>query len=166
MTTIVPGTVTLREAQEKDRDEIMQIFSHYATTGFAAYPDGPVPPQMYPLLREGARSFCIMEHGTGIIGFGILKPFFPFPAFRQTGMITYFISPEYTGQGLGRQMLEHLTQDAHNAGITTLLANISSKNEGSIRFHERNGFTHAGLLHAVGVKFGEPFDIVWMEKKI
>ncbi|MFA4825056.1 MAG: N-acetyltransferase family protein [Methanoregula sp.] len=166
MNPIMTGTVTLREAKDNDRNEILDIFNHYATTGFAAYPDGPVPPQIFPLLREGAISFCVMECENEIIGFGILKSFFPFPAFRHTGMITYFIHPEYTGQGLGRQMLDRLTQDAHTAGITTLLANISSKNEGSIRFHERNGFAHAGRLHAVGEKFGELFDLVWMEKKI
>lgn len=81
-------------------------------------------------------------------------------------MVTYFIRPEYTGQGFGKKMLDRLTQDARIAGITTLLANISSKNEGSIRFHEHNGFAHAGQLHAVGEKFGIPFDVVWMEKKI
>ena len=166
MNPIMTGTVTVREAKDKDRDEILDIFNHYATTGFAAYPDGPVPPKVFHLLCKGALSFCVMEYDTRIIGFGMLKSFFPFPAFRHTGMITYFIHPEYTGQGLGRQMLHRLTEDARTAGITTLLANISSKNDGSIRFHEQNGFTHAGQLHAVGEKFGELFDIVWMEKKI
>lgn len=160
------GTVTLREVQDKDSSEILQIFDHYATTGFAAYPDGPVPPQIFPLLRQGSLSFCVMEGESGIIGFGMLKSFFPFPVFRHTGMITYFIHPEFTGQGLGKKMLDRLTEDARTAGITTLLANISSKNEGSIRFHEQNGFSHAGRLHAVGEKFGELFDLVWMEKKI
>jgi len=156
----------LREVQDKDREKILQIFNHYATTGFAAYPEGPVSLQMFPLLREGAHSFCVVEGETGIAGFGILKSFFPFPAFRHTGMVTYFVHPAYTGQGLGKKMLDRLTQDARTAGISTLLANISSKNEGSIRFHEKNGFTHAGRLHGVGIKFGELFDIIWMEKKI
>lgn len=160
------GTVTLREWQDEDREEILQIFNHYAATGFAAYPDGPVPLQFFSLLHEGALSFCVMESDTGIIGFGMLKSFFPFPAFRYAGMVTYFIHPEFTGKGLGKQMMLRLTQDARTAGITTLLVNISSKNEGSIRFHEQNGFTHAGRLHGVGEKFGELFDIVWMEKKI
>jgi phosphinothricin acetyltransferase len=158
--------VTIREAQDTDRNEILGIFNHYATTGFAAYPDGPVPPQGFHLLSTGALSFCVMEYETRIIGFGMLKSFFPFPAFRHTGMMTYFIHPEYTSQSLGRQMLNRLTEDARTAGITTILANISSKNDGSVRFHEQNGFTHAGQFHAVGEKFGELFDIIWMEKKI
>ena len=156
----------IRTMDERDSGAVMQIFNHYAATGFAAYPEGPVPVQFFPHLREWAISAIVLDEGIGIAGFGLLKPFFPFPAFKKTGMLTYFIAPEFTGKGFGTQILDRLVKDAHNHGITTLLANISSKNTGSIRFHEKHGFTVAGTLAGVGEKFGETFDVVWMERKI
>lgn len=158
--------VHIREMQESDRDAIMQIFNHYAETSFAAYPDGPLPPQFFPHLKEGAVSAIVLEDDGGIAGFGLLKPFFPFPAFRKTGMVTYFVSPENTGKGLGTQIFGKLLEDAKKNGMKTLLVNISSKNKGSIRFHARNGFTVAGTLAGVGEKFGEPFDVVWMQRPV
>lgn len=156
----------IREMQENDRDAVMRIFNHYAQTGFAAYPEGPLPLQFFPHLKEGAISAVVIEDADGIAGFGLLKPFFPFPAFKKTGMVTYFVSPEYTGKGLGTHIFGKLLEDAKKNGMKTLLANISSKNEGSIRFHANKGFTVAGTLADVGEKFGEPFDVVWMQRPV
>ena len=48
--------------------------------------------------------------------------------------------------------------------IDTLLADISSLNEPSIKFHEKLGFSHCGSFKRVGRKFGKDFDVVWMQK--
>jgi L-amino acid N-acyltransferase len=157
------GDIRIRDMQESDRDAVMRIFNHYAVTGFAAYPDGPLPPQFFVPLREGALSAVVIEGDGSVAGFGLLKPFLPFPAFKRTGMVTYFITPEFTGRGLGTRLLGHLREDARKHGLTTLVANLSSKNEASIRFHEKHGFTMAGRLTGVGEKFGEPFDMLWMQ---
>ena len=131
----------IREMRKSDRDAVMRIFNHYATTSFAAYPDGPLPLQFFELLREGAFSAIVLEGDGSVIGFGLLKPFLPFPAFRKTGMLTYFIGPDAVGNGLGSRLLERLSEDARKMGMTTLVANMSSKNEASIRFHKHHGFS-------------------------
>ena len=156
----------IREMQESDRDVVMRIFNHYAQTSFAAYPEGPLPVQFFPHLKEGAISAIVLEGEGGIAGFGLLKPFLPFAAFKKTGMLTYFIAPEFTGRGLGTRMLGRLIEDAKRSGQTILVANIASRNEASIRFHAKQGFTVAGSLTGVGEKFGEPFDVVWMQRAI
>jgi phosphinothricin acetyltransferase len=50
--------------------------------------------------------------------------------------------------------------------ITSLLANISSRNRQSLEFHLRNGFRECGRFLKVGHKFGEAFDVVWMQKQL
>ncbi len=156
----------IREMQENDRDAVMRIFNHYAAASFAAYPDGPLPPQFFGPLREGSVSALVLEDDGGISGFGLLKPFLPFPVFRKTGMLTYFIAPEATGKGVGRRLLERLNGDAKKMGMTMLVANMSSKNEASIRFHLHHGFAEAGNLAGVGEKFGEPFGVLWMQRAV
>jgi len=156
----------IREMQESDRDAVMRIFNHYAATSFAAYPDGPLPLQFFVPLREGALSAIVLEDDGGIAGFGLLKPFLPFPAFRTTGMLTYFLAPEGTGKGFGSRLLERLTEDAKKKGMTMLVANMSSKNEASIGFHKRYGFSEAGNLAGVGEKFGQTFGVLWMQRAV
>ncbi|MBP1927475.1 phosphinothricin acetyltransferase [Methanolinea mesophila] len=163
-----PGTeaITLRAAIDADKEPVMQIFNHYATASFAAYPDGPVPERMFDLLQGEALALIVAESGGTVIGFGMLKPFMPFTAFRSAATASYFIGPGHTRVGVGTMILERLEHTAKDAGVTTLLVHISSKNEASIRFHQRNGFAEVGRLHSVGRKFGESFDIVWMQKDI
>lgn len=158
--------INLREMQESDRDAVMRIFDHYAVTSFAAYPKGPLPLQFFGLLREGTISAIVADGDGGIAGFGLLKHFLPFPAFRKTGTLTYFLAPESVGKGIGSRLLERLAEDAKENGMTMLVANMSSRNEASIRFHKRHGFIDAGNLAGVGEKFGEPFGVVWMQRAV
>jgi L-amino acid N-acyltransferase len=160
------GETRIRDMRESDRDAVMRIFNHYAETGFAAYPEGPLPPRFFALLREGALAAVVLEGESGVAGFGLLKPFLPFPAFRKTGMLTYFIAPGAVRGGLGTRLLGRLREDAKKYGLTTLVVNLSSKNEASIRFHAKKGFTVAGNLAGVGEKFGESFDVIWMQRPV
>jgi phosphinothricin acetyltransferase len=48
--------------------------------------------------------------------------------------------------------------------MKSLLANVSSRNEASLNFHLKNGFVECGRFKDVGTKFGEYFDVVWLQK--
>jgi L-amino acid N-acyltransferase YncA len=87
-------------------------------------------------------------------------------AFTHTAEITYFIRPTCTGIGIGGAILSYLEMKGRKIGISCVLAQISSLNEGSIRFHQKNGFTQCGKFVNVGKKNGKFFDTVWMQKNI
>ncbi len=88
------------------------------------------------------------------------------PTFQHTAEVTYFISPEMTGKGLGSKILSFLETEGKKQGISCILANISSLNEGSIRFHKKHGFVECGRFRNVVKKKGILFDTVWMQKNI
>jgi phosphinothricin acetyltransferase len=50
--------------------------------------------------------------------------------------------------------------------MKALVANRSSKNEAGIHFPKRHEFEEAGNLAGVGEKFGNPFDILWMQRAV
>jgi phosphinothricin acetyltransferase len=158
--------IIVREVRDSDRDSIIAIFNYYAQTSYAAYPEMPVNGQFFGFLRQGTLAFFVIEHHARVIGFGLIKPVLPFPAFMTTGMLTYFIQPEFTGKGFGNRLFERLMTEAGKLGMTSLVANMASKNTASIRFHTRHGFTEVGRLHNAGTKFGEAFDVIWMQKEL
>jgi phosphinothricin acetyltransferase len=47
-----------------------------------------------------------------------------------------------------------------------MIAGIDGDNTGSIRLHERLGFTHAGRLREVGYKFDRWLDLVFLQRLI
>jgi phosphinothricin acetyltransferase len=158
--------VEIRPVLDTNREAVIAIFNHYASTGYAAYPDQPVTGHFYEYLREGNFSFYVLDAPSGVVGFGLTKPFLPFPVFSKCCMLTYFILPEYTNRGLGTRLLNRLTNDAKKLGLVMMVANMASKNEASVRFHLKNGFEESGRLRNEGTKFSETFDVIWMQKEI
>jgi len=157
---------TVRQARDVDCRVVLSIFNHYVVNGFAAYAEKPVREKYFTDLLASSHAFYVVDSPDGVIGFGFIKQFLPFPAFGATGEMSYFIMPEYMNQGFGSQLLYHLIRGARGKGITMVVAHMASWNEEAIRFHKKHGFYEAGRLKKVGKKFGESFDILLMQKAI
>ncbi len=161
--------ITFSPITDAEREEVVDLFNHYIGHSFAAYPEQKVPYEFFAFLQVSCKNFpsvvAKLRDGT-FAGFGLLRAHSPVPAFSQTAEITYFIRPDLTGKGLGSMMLARLEDEGKRQGITTILASISSLNEGSIRFHAAHGFSECGRFRNVGRKKGIVFDTVWMQKFI
>lgn len=163
-------TISFEAMTMEHGKDVMDIFNYYIENSFAAYMEQKLPYEFFEKIIEmskGYPSYIIKDDNTQkVVGFCYLRAYYLMTVFRQTAELSYFISREETGKGIGKKALAKLEQEASNMGIKHLLASISSKNEQSIMFHRNNGFNECGRLHNVGVKKGEPFDVVWMEKDI
>ena len=157
---------SFEEMAKEHRTGVIDVFNWYVTNSFAAYPADPVDYEFYDRflsVAQGYPAVVIKDDAGTIVGFALLHPYEGGSTFRRAAEITYFILPEHTGKGLGTRVLERFKPAAREQGIDTLLANISSRNEGSQRFHRKNGFEECGRFRRVGKKFGVDFDVVWMQ---
>jgi phosphinothricin acetyltransferase len=160
---------TFSPIADTDREPVIDLFNYYTGHSFAAYPEQKVPYGFFTLFPEACHTYpsVAAKSQDGILaGFGLLRAHNPMPAFRHAAEITCFIRPDLTGKGLGSEMPARLEKKGKDQGITTILASISSQNEGSIRFHAGHGFTECGRFKKVGRKKGIIFDTVWMQKFI
>jgi phosphinothricin acetyltransferase len=151
----------------EDREAVIDTFNYYIENSFAAYPEDKVPYEFFNFFLQvisGYPNAIVKDENKHFLGFCMLRPHAPMPAFAGTAEISYFIRPEYTGKGIGAMMLEYLLSGAREKGLHCILASISSLNEGSIRFHSQHGFSECGRFREVGKKKGKFFDTVWMQK--
>ena len=152
-----------------DKKEIIDIFNHYVENSFAAYPEDKVPYEFFSHIQNMAEGypFLVAKDGEGrVLGFALLRPHNPMPAFSRTADIAYFIAPGHTGQGIGWAMQVRLLNEARERGITSIMASISSLNSKSLNFHKKQGFQECGRFQKVGRKWGQDFDEIWMQKMI
>lgn len=156
--------------EEKHGPGVMAVFNYYVENGFAAYPEQRLPEEFFGRFLEMTRgypAYAMKKRDTGAVaGFCFLRPYHPFPTFRATAEITYFIAKEEVGKGIGAAALELLEGGAKKMGIRVILADISSLNQESISFHRKHGFSECGRFRRVGRKHGRDFDVVWMQKEI
>lgn len=153
----------------EDREPIIDIFNFYVENSFAAYPESKLSYQAFDIFLQMSKDLptaAIKDQNGKMLGFGMLKTFNPMPAFSHTAEVTYFIAAEHTGKGIGKILLEFLEKKGRENGITTILANISSLNSGSIKFHKNNGFIECGCFKKIGKKNGKLFDAIWMQKMV
>jgi L-amino acid N-acyltransferase YncA len=158
----------VRPARDDDLPRIREIFNVYVRESFAAYPEHEVDRDFFQMLHRDRVSspIYVVDCAGDIAGFGMIRPYLPFPSFRTAAQVSYFICPGYTRKGLGTLLLERLIRHARAQGVHTLLANISSRNDVSLQFHAKHGFIECGRLKGIGEKFGEHFDVVWMQKEV
>jgi len=160
---------SFEEMTEQHRTAVIGIFNYYIANSFAAYPEEPVGDDFYDHFLAAARGYpavVVKDDVETIVGFAFLHPYRPGRTFRRAAEITYFILPEHTGKGIGTTVLKRFKLAAKEQGIDTLLANISSRNDGSLRFHRKNGFEECGRFRRIGRKFGQDFDVVWMQLEV
>ena len=148
---------------------IITIFNHYIQTTFSAYFEDPLPEAFFGRLVEIIKdhpAFVVKTDEGQLVGFAFIRAYNAATSFRHTADLTYFNHPDHTRKGIGTLMLEKLIEDAKSRGIQNVIASIASKNEGSINFHKKHGFEEKGRLTNVGKKFGQYFDVIYMQRSI
>jgi phosphinothricin acetyltransferase len=156
----------LRPTIAGDGEQIIDIFNYYVENSFSAYPEQKPGFDVLLNMCQGYPTVVARDQENQIIGFGMLRPYSPFPTFSQTAEITYFLKPGFTGKGIGRTILEYLISKGREKGISSVLASISSLNEGSINFHVKNGFSECGRFRDIGRKRGKTFDVVYFQRML
>jgi L-amino acid N-acyltransferase YncA len=162
-------TYRLEPMGETHRHAVIDIYNHYVRESFAAYQELPAGYEAYDRFLELARGYpavVALTEANEPAGFAFLRPWHHAATLRRTAEITYFLHPRHVRRGLGGILLAHLIEAARPMGIDRLLASISSRNPESLGFHRTHGFTECGRFPAVGRKFGEDFDVVWMTRPI
>lgn len=86
-----------------------------------------------------------------------------FDGYRHTVEHSVYVRTDQRGAGLGRRLLEALIDRARDAGVHVMVAAIEAGNTGSVRLHEKLGFTHVGTLTQVGAKFGTWLDLTFLQ---
>jgi phosphinothricin acetyltransferase len=160
---------TIEPVRKEDGKAIIDIFNHYVENSFAAYPESQVPYEFFDLFLDTAKSYPFLvarDDEENVLGFALLRPHESMPAFSRTAEITCFIAPQFTRRGIGKAMQERLLAEARERGINNILAGISSLNSASLAFHRKRGFQECGCFQRIGLKWGQDFDVVWMQKMI
>lgn len=98
--------------------------------------------------------------GEKILGFAVVSPFRNRPAYFTTVENSVYVHRGARGRGVGEFLLRTLMNQAAEQGFHSLIARIVGENSGSIRLHEKCGFTLVGTEIEVGRKHGRWLDVV------
>ena len=159
----------IRPSRDQDIAAITAIYAHHVLHGTGTFETEPPTDADMAARRADVLSknlpYLVAEKDGEILGFAYCNWFKPRPAYRFSAEDSIYLAENARGQGLGTKLLAALCEATESVGVRKLIAVIGdSANAGSIGVHQRQGFSHVGVLKDCGWKFGQWRDVVLMEK--
>jgi len=165
--------VTIRLAKVSDVAAITDIFNHaIANTTASFYREPRTVEQRTEWLGNRPIRYQVLvaespeSSSDPIVGWAAMDPWSEKHGYRITTEISYYVDPNYHGQGIGSQLIERLIESARRQGFKNLLAKICENNLVSLQVAQRFDFECVGTLRQIGEKFGTCFDVHYYQLQL
>jgi len=155
----------LRRAAARDVEAILAIWNPLIRdTAVTVTTEEKTAEGLAAKIATRGTAFIVARDAGRVLGFATFGPFRIGPGYRHTAEHTVILAEGARRGGTGRALMAQLEDVARARGIHTLIGAVSGENAGAIAFHEAIGFTRAGVLPAVGHKFGRWMDLLLFHK--
>ena len=166
----------IREATIEDAEAILEIYSHYVENTAISFEY--VTPTIEEFRNRISTTlekypYVVAVENEAIVGYAYAGVFKARKAYDHCVETTVYVKKECKKQGIGKFLYEQLQKELLDKGYVNLYACIAVcdkedkyLNNNSWQFHEHMGFELVGRFHSCGRKFGNTYDMIWMEKII
>lgn len=159
--------IELRSYQKQDAQAIVAIINYNILNSTALYDYHPRTLEQQQTIFEDKlkKGFPVIvaTMDNRIVGFGYYSEFRFRDAYRFTVEHSVYVSNDYHGKGIGKQLLSELISLAKKQKLHTMVAVIDSENQSSVAFHEQFGFATVGIIKESGYKFNRWLHSVIMQ---
>lgn len=164
----------LRDATLNDAEDILKIYDYYVqnTAVTFEYETPTVDDFKKRMLKimQNYPYFVVSENGR-VIGYAYADVFGERAAYKHSSEAAIYIDKDFRKCGVGKMLYAKLEHVLKEMGVYNLYAcvaypqnNDKYLTSNSADFHEHIGFNKVGNFHKCGYKFGNWYDIVFMEK--
>ena len=163
--------IKIRDVVPEDAERIQEIYLPYVADTVISFeitvPGKSEMKKRIQKLLANAFPYIVAENETGtVVGYAYADKFGEREAYRYSFIVSIYLDMEVQSKRIGQKLYDELEKRMKKMGIVQVLSAITGKNEKSLKFHEKNGFTKIGHFPNVGYKMGEWHDIIWMNKTI
>jgi phosphinothricin acetyltransferase len=164
-------SVTIRPASIDDLPYLAEIYNYYVVNTVITFDLEPVTMEerrgwFRQFAPTGPYRLLVAENAGKVVGYAGSFQFRTRKAYDSTVETTVYCAPEAVGRGVGSALYTALFEALRDEDLHVAIAAIAVPNPPSIAFHERFGFTLAGLLQDIGRKFDRYWDVAWYEKRL
>ena len=148
---------TIRPYKTEDLQAIVEIINFNILNSTALYDYHPrTLEQQLAIFEDKLKKgfpIIVATMDNRIVGFGYYSEFRFREAYRFTVEHSLYVSNDYYGKGIGKQLFSELISLAKKQKLHTMVAVIDSENQSSVVFHEQFGFATVGIIKETGYKF-------------
>jgi L-amino acid N-acyltransferase YncA len=156
--------VRIRPAGGEDLAAVAAIYNAGIAERLATFETRPRQPQeLADWLTDGG-PFLVADQDRAVAGWARVSAYSDRCVYEGIGEHAVYVHPDARGAGVGRALLEALSEASEQAGLYKLTGRIFSDNAPSLAAHRAAGFHEVGVQRRHGRLDGEWKDCVLVEK--
>ncbi len=165
------SAIAIRTARLDDLPRLTEIYNHYIINTPITFDIDPVTvaerhPWFEQFSEAGRHRLFVAEEANVVLGYAGSHQFRVKKAYDTTVETSIYCAHEATGRGIGSALYTALFEALRAEDIHMIMAGITMPNAASAALHDRFGFAPVGIMHAVGYKFSQYWDVAWYEKRV
>jgi len=168
--------ISIRTASVDDAKELLEIYSPYVEkTAITFEYDVPDLQEFTDRISKTLQKYpyIVAEQEGEILGYAYAGAFKGRAAYDWAVEMTIYLKENRRKTGLGKRLYQVMEQICKAQNIISLYACIGCPEiedqhltMNSVQFHSHMGYRIVGEFHKCGYKFGQWYNMVWMEKII
>ena len=159
----------IRIATEKDIPAILAIYGPYVEDTTVSF-EYTVPTEDAFLERfrtiTAQFPWLVWEEEGRVLGYAYGSPPYARAAYGWCAEPSVYLAPQAHRKGIGTALYAALEMILALQGYHVLYALVTSENEVSMAFHEKNGYAVRAVFPACAYKFGRVLGVTWLEKRL
>lgn len=166
--------ITIRPCTPDDAEALVNIYAPYVLeTAITFEYDVPSVDEFRNRIVDTLKDYpyVVAELDGKIVGYAYAGTFKPRCAYAHCVELSIYVDKAAHHMGIGTTLYSELENMLRDRGIINLNACIAWIDEPNSHlthqspdFHERMGYKTVAHFHRCGYKFGEWYDMIWMEK--
>ena len=152
----------IRNVRTSDSKAITEIYNVYVTGSTISFETEMVSEkEMSKRISETSSKYpyLVYEVDGKVAGYCYAHSWKDRAAYKYTLETTVYLHPQYTGKGIGHELMLRLIEECRKRGTKALIACITYGNEASIKLHTKLKFKEVSHFEKVGQKLGQWLDV-------
>jgi phosphinothricin acetyltransferase len=162
-------SVILKPVQKSDFPKIKEIYDWYILNSTATFHTEPIAIeelQSFILVNDSKYQSFLIEVDNEVVGYVYLARYKNRQAYDRSAEVTLYLKHDFTGKGIGSQVVAQMEAIANQVGIKTILAIVTGENDKSVHLFTKNGYEKCAHFKRVGEKFGRVLDVLGFQKEL
>lgn len=154
--------MNIRNVNTDDATQIAEIYNYYIQNTHQTFETETISAEeMRARIAKVSASFpyVVAEEDGKIYGYAKANQFRMRRAYEFAAEVSIYVRNDAKQKGIGTLLYERLFAELRETDIHAIIAAISLPNDGSVRFHEKLGFTKVAHFKEVGYKLGRWVDV-------
>ena len=158
------------DLKDEDIPQCLEIYNYYIRNTTITLEEDELTLESFMerchLIQMKFPYITIKDETDKVLGYCYLDYFNTRSAYRISADLSIYVDKDHLHEHLGKLMLEEIEKRAIKRNIYNLVSLITSENENSIFFHERNGFIHDGEVKDIAIKMNRLLSCHFYRKQL